>query len=169
MHSVNLDRVPSYYHKYILLVADETVQKALISQQNELNDFLLAIPEITWMHRYAEGKWTIKELVQHITDAERIFSYRALCFSRNEKVALPGFDENEYVIASLADNRTKESILKELRTVQAATLSLFDSLSLEQVEAEGNANGNSIYVKAIGYIIAGHARHHMNIIKERYL
>ena len=169
MLSIDLNRVPAFYHKYIERVNEENVIDAIQSMHNELSSFLTAIPESKWMHKYAEDKWTIKELVQHVTDAERIFCYRALCFSRNEKSALPGFDENEYVIASNANNRSKEQILDELRTVQAATLSLFASFTDTQLNAQGIANGNPIYVKAIGYIVAGHAIHHMAILKERYL
>ena len=169
MHSVDLKRVPAYYHNYIQRVNEETVTDAIHALQKDLNSFLAAIPEDKWLHKYAEDKWTIKELVQHVTDAERIFCYRALCFSRNEKGSLPGFDENEYVVASNANNRPKESILNELKTVQAATLSLFESFTDEQLNAQGIANGNPIYVKGIGYIVAGHARHHMAILKERYL
>lgn len=169
MHSVDLNRVPDFYHKYIQRVNEDTVLDAIQTLQKELNSFLDSIPEDKWLHKYAEDKWTIKELVQHVTDAERIFCYRALCFSRNEKGSLPGFDENEYVVASNANNRSKESILHELKTVQAASLSLFESFTEEQLNAQGVANGNPIYVKAIGYIVAGHAKHHMEILKERYL
>jgi len=169
MHTIDFNRVPVFYHKYLQKVDAATVQQALETQQNELNVFLASIPDEKWMHKYAADKWTIKELVQHITDAERIFCYRALCFSRGEKGSLPGFEENDYVVASNANARTKENILQELKTVQAATLSLFNSFTEEQLNAEGIANGNPIYVKAIGFIVAGHARHHMEILKERYL
>jgi hypothetical protein len=169
MHSVDLNRVPVYYHKYIQKINENNLPEALRSLQNELNSFLEDLPEGKWLHKYAEDKWTIKELVQHVIDAERIFCYRALCFSRGEKGSLPGFDENDYVKASNANNRSKESILNELKTVQAATLSLFDSFNEAQLNAEGIANNNPIYVKGIGYIVAGHAKHHLEVIKERYL
>lgn len=169
MHTVDLNRVPDFYHKYIQRINEDGVIAAIQAQQKELNGFLASIPEEKWLHKYAENKWTIKELVQHVTDAERIFCYRALCIARNEKGSLPGFDENEYVMASQANHRSKASILQELRTVQAASLSLFESFTEEQLNAQGIANNNPIYVKGIGYIIAGHARHHMEILKERYL
>jgi hypothetical protein len=169
MTAVDLGRVPAFYHKYIQKIEESQVLIALQALQSELNSFLASIPEEKWLHKYAEGKWTIKEVVQHITDAERIFCYRALCFARNEKGSLPGFDENTYVAASSANNRSVESILNELHTVQAATLSLFSSFTGEQLNASGIANENPIYVKGIGYIIAGHAKHHLDIIKERYL
>jgi hypothetical protein len=169
MHSVDLSRVPVFYHKYIQRIKEAELPEALRSLQSELNSFLEVLPEDKWSHKYAADKWTIKELVQHVTDAERIFCYRALCFSRGEKSSLPGFEENDYVKASNANNRSKESILQELKTVQAATLSLFDSMNEEQLNAEGVANNNPIYVKGIGFIVAGHAKHHLEIIKERYL
>ncbi|HYH16676.1 MAG TPA: DinB family protein [Flavisolibacter sp.] len=169
MHTVDLNKVPEFYHKYIQRIKEETVIDAINNLQQELNSFLNGIPEDKWLHKYAEGKWTIKEVVQHITDAERIFCYRALCFSRNEKASLPGFEENDYVAASNANNRSKESLLQELRTVQAATLTLFNSFTEGQLNAQGIANNNPIYVKGIGFIVAGHAKHHLEIIKERYL
>ena len=169
MQSIDLERVPVFYHKYIQKVNAVSVSQALIQQQKQLMSLLESIPEERWTYQYAPEKWTIKELVQHVTDAERIFGYRALCFSRNEKASLPGFEENDYVLASNANARTKGSILEELRTVQAATLSLFQSFTEEQLDAQGMANGNPIYVKAIGFITAGHALHHLDIIKERYL
>ncbi|ANE49412.1 DinB family protein [Flavisolibacter tropicus] len=169
MHSVDLTRVPTFYHKYIQKINETDLSEALHSLQAELNSFLEELPDDKWSHKYAADKWTIKEVVQHITDAERIFCYRALCFSRGEKGSLPGFEENDYVNASDANSRSKESILNELKTVQAATLSLFASMNEEQLNADGVANNNPIYVKGIGFIVAGHAKHHLEIIKERYL
>ena len=169
MNPVDLSRVPAFYHKYIQKINETNVLDALKVLQAELNDFLTSIPEEKWLYKYAEGKWTIKEVVLHITDAERIFCYRALCFARNEKASLPGFDENTYVEASNANNRSIESLLQELQTVQTATLSLFSSFTPEQLDAAGVANGNPIYVEGIGFIAAGHAKHHLDIIRERYL
>jgi hypothetical protein len=169
MQDIDLNRVPVFYHKYIQKVNADTLQQALESLPSELNSFLISIPEERWMHKYAADKWSIKEVVVHITDAERIFAYRALCFARNERLSLPGFEENDYAQASQANTRSKESIIEELKTVQAATTSLFNSFTDKQLEAQGIANGNPVYVKGIGFIIAGHALHHMAILKERYL
>ena len=127
------------------------------------------IPDEKWDYRYAEGKWTIKELVQHIIDAERIFCYRALNFARKDRSELPGFDENEFAAVSKADKRSKQDLLDELATVQKSSMQLFASFDDEQLNESGKANGNSIYVNGIGFIIVGHTMHHLNILKERYL
>jgi hypothetical protein len=169
MTAVNLDRVPAYYHKYIAKVSANNVNEALETNGKEMISFLKNIPEETWEHSYAPGKWTIKELVQHLIDAERIFSYRALTFARKDTTPLPGFEENDYVSNSHANRRSPGSLLTELEKLRASTISLFDSFNEEQMENEGVANNVSIYVRSIGFIIAGHAIHHIEVIKERYL
>jgi len=169
MSRPDLERVPPFYHNYINQVPEGSLQQALQKHELEVIPFLESIPADKWSHRYAEGKWTIKELVQHLIDAERIFNYRALCFARRDETPLPGFDEDFYVIHSDANRRSNEEFLKELQVVQQSTIHLFNSFTEEQLEATGIANNNPIYVKAIGYIIVGHTRHHLNIIKERYL
>ncbi len=141
MPKPDLNRVPSFYHNYIAQV-----------QQENLVD-----------------KWTIKELIQHVIDAERIFNYRALCFARNESASLPGFNENSYAAASKAAQRKSEELIAELKIVQNASGLLFSSFDEEQLDATGIANNSSIYVNAIGFIIVGHALHHAKILKERYL
>jgi hypothetical protein len=112
--------------------------------------------------------WSIKELVQHVIDSERIFSYRALCFARGESASLPGFDENTYAAASQADNRNKQSLLEELRAVQVATTLLFQSFSEAQLDQTGIANNNPVSVRAIGFITVGHTLHHKKILQEKY-
>jgi uncharacterized damage-inducible protein DinB len=164
----DLNRVPPFYHNYIRNVGDTHLEEALISRPEELLQFLKNIPEDRWSYRYAEGKWSIREMVQHIIDADRIFSYRALCIARGEKANLPGFDENEYVIHSKADQRTKEDLISEWASVLESSRKLFASFDSEQLEATGFANNSSIYVAAIGYIMIGHALHHRNILVERY-
>lgn len=169
MANVDLSRVPEYYHKYINLVNENDLGQAFQKYQTDLIAALSQIPAGKWDYRYAEGKWTVKEVVQHIIDAERIFCYRALCFARKDKTSLPGFDENTYAAASKADKRTKEDLIDELQSVQRSSAQLFRSFDEEQLNETGIANGKSIYVKAIGYIIVGHALHHKNILLERYL
>jgi hypothetical protein len=164
----DLSRVPAYYHNYINKVAQDDLSNALQQHQGTLTAFLETLPADKWNYRYAEGKWSVKELMQHIIDAERIFAYRALTFARKDKTPLPGFEENDYAAASEADRREPYSLLTELKTVQAATLTLFDSFSPEQLDAEGMANGKPVYVAAIGFIMAGHALHHLDVLKERY-
>ena len=159
MATIDLSKVPSFYHNYIAQVKENDLENA----------FLKEIPEDQWMFRYAPGKWSVKELVQHIIDAERIFAYRALRFSRKDPTELPGFDENLYAPASKADHRTKEELIAELETVQKSSAQLFASFDEEQLHETGIANGSSVYVEAIGYIIVGHALHHKKVLSEKYL
>ncbi len=168
MAKPDLALVPPYYHNYINLVAEDDLPTAFEQHLADLS-LLQAIPEEKWDYRYAEGKWTIRELVQHIIDTERIFSYRALCIARKDKTPLPSFDENQYAAASKANNRSTSSLLGEWEAVQKATQQLFASFNKEQLEAEGIANQKSISVRAIGFILIGHAKHHNKIVKERYL
>ena len=169
MPQVDLSRVPVFYHNYILQVMEEDLSDAMQKHQLNLVSVLKNIPDEKWDYRYAEGKWSIKELVQHIIDSERIFCYRALNFARKDSNELPGFDENEFAAVSKADKRSKQDLLEELITVQRSSLQLFASFDEEQLDQSGKANGNSIYVKGIGFIIVGHAIHHSNVLMERYL
>jgi uncharacterized damage-inducible protein DinB len=169
MKRPDLARVPQFYHKYINLVPGNDLNALLQENKRIISDFLAAIPAEKWTFRYAEGKWSIKELVQHLIDSERIFSYRALCIARGETASLPGFDENNYAALSNADTRTKESLLQELNSVQTSTTLLFQSFNEEQLERNGTANNNPIQVRTIGFIAVGHMLHHKNILQERYL
>lgn len=169
MSQVDLSRVPAFYHNYINNVREPNLVKAFQEHQADLISFLKSIPEEKWDYRYAEGKWTVKEMVQHIIDGERIFAYRALRFARKDKTELPGFEENDYAAASRADKRAVRDLLEELEAVQKTSLLLFRSFDEEQLEESGIANGSEVYVKAIGFIIIGHALHHKRILTERYL
>jgi uncharacterized damage-inducible protein DinB len=169
MPKPDLSRIPQYYHNYINQVQGDNIPSIFTQHQQEPLAFLNTIPNEKWDYAYAEGKWTIKELVQHIIDSERIFCYRALCFARKDKTSLPGFDENTYAQYSKANNRTKEDLLAELSIVQKGAATLFASFDEEQLNATGTANGKPIYVLGIGFIIVGHTLHHLNILKERYL
>jgi hypothetical protein len=169
MKRPDLGRVPQFYHNYINLVQGDDVNRSLDETAQAMLDFLSAIPEERWPFRYAEGKWSISEMVQHLIDAERIFGYRALCIARGETASLPGFDENTYAAASKADSRTKAALLQELNVVQESTCLLFQSFDEDQLERFGVANNNAIQVRAIGFITAGHKLHHKNILQERYL
>jgi uncharacterized damage-inducible protein DinB len=118
---------------------------------------------------YAVGKWSLKGLLGHIVDSERIFSYRVLAISRGEKTALPGFDENEYQAASEYEMQAKEDIVAQYKATREATTLLLRSLSTKQWNQMGQANGKSISARALAWMIAGHEKHHLRIIKERYL
>jgi uncharacterized damage-inducible protein DinB len=169
MKRPDLDRIPQFYHNYINLVAGTDLNTSLKENGVEIVDFLTGIPEDRWNYRYAPGKWSIKELVQHMIDTDRIFAYRALCISRGEAASLPGFDENNYATHSKADVRTKHNLLAELKAVLEATRLLFESFDEEQLERFGTANNNPIQVLAIGFISVGHLLHHKKILQEKYL
>ena len=169
MAKPDLATIPEWYHKYVNQIQEQDLNRAIQLNTQSSIQFLKSIPEEKWSHRYAEGKWSIKEMVQHIIDGERIFSYRALCFARGEKISLPGFEENDYAAASKADSRSKEELIEEFETVRKGIELLFASFDEEQLSSVGVANNNPISVNAIGFIIPGHVQHHINILKERYL
>jgi uncharacterized damage-inducible protein DinB len=131
--------------------------------------FIQNIPMDKFDYRYAEGKWTIKDIIQHIIDAERIFSYRALRISRNDQTPLPGFEENDYVENTNANARSIQELLTEMATVRQSTLLLFKSFTEEQLQLMGIASNHPISVRAIGFLVIGHQKHHQRIFKERYL
>src|SRR5687767_12428454 len=165
----DLSRVPAYFHVYINQVSETELMDALKNQSSSFIQFLEDMPAEKRDFRYAEGKWTIKELLQHIIDAERVFSYRALCFARKDDTPLPSFDENVYADNSKAGNRNWDDLVNEFKAVRRSTEILFRSFDKEQLESGGIASGNPNYVMAIGFILAGHVNHHVKVIKERYL
>ena len=169
MPKPDLTAVPAWYHGYINLVKEDDVHQAIKANTEASLSFFRSIPGEKWMHRYAVGKWSIKEMLQHIIDAERIFSYRALCFARKDKTPLPGFEENDYAAASNADKREKEELITEFEAVRKSIEQLFASFDEEQLSSTGISNNNRISVNAIGFIIPGHVQHHVNVLKERYL
>ena len=158
-----------YFNRYINLVDDEEILIVLEKNNNNLRELFDLLVESQGEYRYAEDKWSIKELLVHLIDAERIFCYRALSFARNDSTDLPGFDHDEYVKYSDANNRTLNDIAKEFEAVRRSTIALYKNFSTEILNASGTANGNKLTVTAIGYIIVGHATHHINILEEKYL
>ena len=169
MSNVDLSRIPEYFHRYVNLAINDDLKTAFEKHQKELISFLKEIPKKKWNYRYAEGKWSIKEVVQHIIDAERVFVYRALCFARKDQTPLPAFDENLFAANSKADNRTKKDLIRELKTLQESSAQLFNSFDEEQLEQPGIASGKPTYVKGVAYILLGHALHHKQLLEERYL
>ena len=165
----DLTRVPEYYHQYINQAEGDELANVLKKQTRSFEQFLEEIPKSKRKYRYAEGKWSVKEVLQHIIDAERIFAYRALCFARKDATPLPGFEENDYAANSKADQRKWKDIVNEFLSVRQSTEDLFCSFDDEQLETNGKASGKLNYVLAIGFIIAGHANHHIKVTKERYL
>ncbi|MBD0324821.1 MAG: DinB family protein [Pyrinomonadaceae bacterium] len=158
------------YERYISLVpAEEDVLTTLDRQFEDTLETLRGIPEERGDFRYAEGKWSIKELVGHLADSERIFGYRALRFARNDQTPLPGFEQDDYVRGGRFGACRLSDLVDELENVRKANMSLFRHLDEEAWARRGDANGSMISVRAIVYIIAGHEAHHMRILRERYL
>jgi hypothetical protein len=169
MTTIDINTVPPFYQGYVRTVQNLDVIEALTITKSELSNRLQTLPAEKLDFRYAEGKWTASELLCHVIDAERIFTYRALCFSRNDKTNLPGFDENAYVPNSNSQGRSLLSIKTELENLRLSTLDFFLSLSANMLSRRGVANNTEISVLTLGYVIAGHSRHHLNILNERYL
>lgn len=164
------DEYASFYANYITQVSDEyTLMEELEISVHRLIKFVQDIPMDKYDYRYAEGKWTIKDILQHLIDSERIFAYRALRFSRNDKTELPGFEENDYAAIANGDERSIMDLLTELAVVRQATLSLFKTFKEQQLMRSGIASNNNMSVRALGFVIIGHQNHHQKIFQERYL
>ena len=159
-----------YFNYYIGLINNgDNVLDVLETTHQKTNTLLDLITEDQGDYAYAEGKWTIKELLIHLIDTERIFCNRALRFARNDKTDLPGYNHDDYVNYSDAKNRTICDIYKEFNLVRANSIALFKTFNNEMLERSGTANGNLLTVLAIGYIIGGHEIHHINVLEETYL
>lgn len=158
-----------YYERYISLLPDEDIISILEDQKKTTEEFLKTLSEEQGNISYAEGKWTIKEVVGHIIDVERVMAYRALCFSRGETQSLPGFEQDDYITNGNYNNRTSSDLISEFVAVRNANLFMVKSFSEEMLKRSGIASENKVTVLALIYIIAGHEKHHINIIKEKYL
>ncbi len=158
-----------FYADYIALVPDGDVVHTLERQADELAGLLGRLPDARGDFAYAPGKWTLKEVVGHITDAERVFSYRALRIARADPTPLPGFDEKKWVPNSGALARTLADLVGEFKAVRAATVALFRHLPPDAPLRRGTANNREVSVRALAWIAAGHALHHQRLIRERYL
>ncbi|MEN8249568.1 MAG: DinB family protein [Bacteroidota bacterium] len=157
-----------YFAHYINLVNSVTPLQSLIETQKELLLLLENASEKQGNYRYADEKWTVKEVVAHIIDAERVFAYRAMRFARNDKTDLPGYDENTYAQYSNAKNRSLSELKVEFDILRQSSIELFRSFNDEALSRTGTANKMPIDVKSIFYLIAGHCQHHLNILRERY-
>jgi hypothetical protein len=163
------DEYFEYYGKYIALVPDGDVRDHMRAQLAGTMALLSGVSEEKAEQAYGAGKWTLKEALLHMSDAERVFSYRMLRISRGDVTPLPGFEQNDWVPHSCANERTLANLLMEFAAVRASTLALMDSFSPEAGARKGTASGHAISVRALAYIAAGHERHHVNIFRERYL
>jgi len=158
-----------YYEGYIQLVTGDNIIQFLEEQKSKTEKFLRAISEQDSLYSYDKDKWTIKQVVGHLIDSERIMAYRALCLARKEQQPLPGFEENDYAVTGNFNSRKYSGLVDELKLVRDANLPLIRSFDEEMISQAGIVNDNRITVLALVFIIAGHQEHHIKIIKERYL
>lgn len=163
------DEYGTYYRAYVDLVSTDDFQAALQEEGEATRAFLAGLAEERGDHRYAEGKWSIKEVLGHLLDSERIFAYRALCFSRGETQPLPGYDHDAYVRAGNFGARSLASLTRELWQLREATSTLFAGVPPDALDRPGDANGMRMTPRAIGFILAGHERHHRGVLQARYL
>lgn len=158
-----------YYGRYVDKVPDGPIVDVLASGMNETLTLLRSIPEARADHRYAPGKWSIKEVVGHVIDGERVFAYRALRFARRDETPLASFEQDDYVPAGNFGARTLADLADEFEAVRGATIHLFRHFDETQLSRRGTAADNPVSVRALGYITAGHEVHHREILRERYL
>jgi uncharacterized damage-inducible protein DinB len=158
-----------FYQGYVDLVKDNDFREAIRKNTKQFRRLLVSIPRKKIDHAYAEGKWTIRQMLQHIIDAERVFAYRALRLSRKDATPLPGFDEKHWAANDGGAGRKWNDLLEEFKAVRASTEYLFESMSDDQLRFAGTVNDRPLNAFTIAFIIPGHVAHHMRILEERYL
>jgi hypothetical protein len=168
MKKSDINPMPEYFDRYINLADDVELKEALDISAEELNNLPIEQWEAIGNKVYAPGKWTIKDILQHMIDTERIFAYRALCFARGETARMPSFDEEEYGRNTNAHQRTLVDLIDELKINRASFIALYNSFTNEMLLKTGLSFKGTYSVLAIGFIAVGHQRWHLNIIKERY-
>lgn len=160
----------AYYQNYLNMVSNETdLLEGFNNNTHHVLDFFQSVPSQKLNSAYAEGKWTLKEVFQHLIDTERVFQYRCFCIARCDKTALPGFDENAYVPSSKVKIKSIESLIEEFRAVRHSFMVLLTSLNDEDLQTIGTVNGNAMSARAAAFIVLGHYLWHIKVIKERYL
>ncbi|MFD2553888.1 DinB family protein [Sphingobacterium tabacisoli] len=168
MNLLKSDEYPAIYDDYIETIVGD-VHEELVNQLETFPDFIKAIPEELGTYTYAEGKWTVKEILCHIIDTERVMAYRALRFARNDMTALASFEQDEFVANGRHNERTFDSIIEEFIMVRKSNLILFDTFNEHELARKGMASDRLISVRAFIYVVAGHLNHHRIILQERYL
>ncbi len=163
------DEYLPYFNNYIEQAGDVELMEGLGSGMKSMLNFYGSIVSDKLEYRYADGKWTIKEIINHLMDAERVFCYRAMRFARQDNATLLGFEENDYAVASKANNRSLESLVEEYRLLRLSTMALFESFDDDMLMRKGVAGSGEVSVRALGFLIIGHEKHHGNVIVERYL
>jgi hypothetical protein len=162
------DEAATFYQGYVAKVTDDDLGAQLEAQLLEIQQLFEDVTDAAALARYAEGKWSIKEILGHLSDTERIFGYRLLRIARGDATPLSGFDENAYVPAGSFDQRPLATLLEELRVVRLSTVALIEGLPKECWTRRGQANGKAISARALAYIIVGHTAHHLGVLRDRY-
>jgi hypothetical protein len=165
----NKENLPGYYQNYFQYITETDLYEALVKQKIETNNFLKTIPAEKEDFRYAPEKWMLKEVVGHVSDTERVLCYRAMRFSRNDSTVLSGFDENTYVPNSNFKNISLEEISEEKSAIRQSNILLFKNMNEEMLDRKGTANKMELSARALLFFIVAHERHHLKVIKERYL
>ena len=168
-HRPEIEEIPDYYQNYVRQVKGDEIELILDNALKETLAFLELLPTDKWAYSYAPKKWTIKELLLHVIDTERVFAYRILRMSRGDTTPLPGFDQDVFVPNSDANSRSGVSLIAEYKAVREATLQLVRNFTPEMWERKGTASGVTFSPITIAFITAGHEAHHLRIIRERYL
>ena len=158
-----------WYAGYVGSVGENDIVSVLQKQIDEIKEIFAGISEEKGLYRYAEGKWTIKEVLSHLIDGERVFAYRAFRISRKDETPLAGFDQDPYIENSNSNDRTIPDLVEELALLRQANMFIFRNLKERDWDIFGTASDNKITVRALAYIMAGHIRHHLKILQERYL
>jgi len=163
------DEYPSYAAPYVAKVPEGPVMEILEYLKESTYNFFSRMTDDQADYAYADGKWTVKQVLGHMIDTERLFSFRALCFSRREQQEMPGFDQDDYVKYSTYENRSIQSLAMEFKLLREVNIFLYESLTEEQGMLRGIANKNPVSVRALVYMTAGHELYHLDLIKEKYL
>ncbi|NJN42729.1 MAG: DinB family protein [Flammeovirgaceae bacterium] len=166
---LNLDTIPPFYKNYVKLLDEGNLMMALRMSGYRTQELIYKLPVEIGDYKYAKDKWTVREVLCHMIDGERIFGYRALRFARNDKTNLPGFEENDYAPEANASARSLKKIAEEMAHLRTSTIELFEGFSEEMLRRKGSANNTEMSVAALGFIISGHETHHRRILTERYI
>jgi hypothetical protein len=163
-----LDNVPKYFDRYMELVTEDDLIQAMKNSIQELTEWSDTIDESKSNYAYEEGKWSVNDVLVHLIDTERIFQYRSLCIARGEKNNLPGYDHDEYTRAANTTSRSIASIVEEYKSVRQSSVHLFESFDEAGVRRTGNANGLDVQPILYGFLMSGHLRHHLGVLKSKY-
>lgn len=163
-----LEEAAPFYHGYIDRVTGEDIGQQLTEQLDRVELVFRAVDDAAGLFRYAPGKWSVKEVLGHLTDAERIFAYRLLRIARSDTTPLPGFDENAYMAPASFDGRSVSSLVQEFRALRLSTMALVENLPAEAWARRGQVSGRTISARALAYIMVGHVSHHLAVLEDRY-